>query len=237
MLCAEKYKLLVDITLRLSMKEEDTTVLSERKPENYISALSKAWDTLSSQEFEGVARRSRASYDPQDNEFTLAFFGQDYRIQPAQKTVLGSDGKEVKPFIAVLLLHYLASAKDIETEGRLITFRELTGGNVYYDAFFRRAIIPITNTFGSRADALREAGKNMGAREESRGDCSLVIDVLPKVPVTVIVWEGDDEVPASSNMLFDNSIKEQLPTEDVAVIGGFVASMLIKNKPVWHENL
>ena len=219
------------------MKKEDTTVLSERKPESYISALSKAWGTLSSQEFEEAARRSHASYDPQANEFTMAFFGQNYRIQPSKKVVIGPDGKEVKPFIAVLLLHYLASAKDIEPEGRLVTFRELVGGDVYYDAFFRRAIIPITNTFGSGADALREAGKTMGAREESRGDCSLVIDVLPKIPVTVIVWEGDDEVPASANMLFDASIKELLPTEDVAVIGGFVASLLIKNRPEWHDNL
>ena len=42
---------------------------------------------------------------------------------------------------------------------------------------------------------------------------------------------------ASANMLFDASIKDHLPTEDVAVIGGFVASMLIKNKPEWHDNL
>jgi hypothetical protein len=234
MLCAEKFKLLGDIT-PISMKEEDTTVLSERKPESYISALSKAWEALFSQESDEVAKRSLASYDSQADEFTLSFFGQDYSIQPSKKVVIGPDEKEVKPFITVLLLHYLASAKDIEPEGRVITFRELVGGDVYYDAFSRRAIIPITRTFGSKADALREAGKVMGAREESRGDCSLVIDVLPKIPVTVTVWEGDDEVPASANMLFDASIKEQLPTEDVAVIGGFVASMLIKNKPEWHD--
>lgn len=217
------------------MKEEDTTVLTEKKPESYISALSKAWDALSSQESEGVAKRSLASYDSHGNEFTLTFFGQDYRIQTLKKVVMGPHGKEVKPFIAVLLLHYLASAKDIEPEGRLITFRELVGGDVYYDAFSRRAIIPVTKTFGSKADVLREAGKAMGAREEPRGDCSLVINVLPKIPVTVTVWEGDDEVPASANMLFDASIKELLPTEDVAVIGGFVASMLIKHKPEWHD--
>jgi hypothetical protein len=219
------------------MKEEDTTVLSERKPESYISALSKAWDALSPSEFEGAAKRSLASYDADKKEFTLAFFGQNYRIQPDKKAVYGPDGKEVKPFIVVLLLHYLASAKDIEPQGKPITFRELVGGDVYYDAFSRRAIIPIKNTYGSNAEALREAGKNLGAREEKRGDCSLVIDVLPKIPVTVTIWEGDDEVPASANMLFDSSIKELLPTEDVAVIGGFVASMLIKNRPKWHDNL
>lgn len=219
------------------MKEEDTTVLSEREPESYISALSKAWEGLSRGEFQAVARRSLAGYDGGKNEFTLAFFGQDYSIRTDTRIVFGPDGKEVKPFVAVLLLHYLASAKDLEPQGRMITFRELEGGDVYYDAFFRRAILPITKTFGTQADALREAGKNIGAREENRGDCTLVVDVLPKIPVTVTLWEGDDEVPASANMIFDAIIKELLPTEDVAVIGGFVASMLIKNRPRWHDNL
>jgi len=219
------------------MKEEDTKVLSERKPESYFSALSKAWEALLTQELEGVSGKSLAQYDSQNNTFTLKFFGQDYIIQPATKTVTGPDGLEVKPFIAVLLLHYLAYAKELKPEGELITFRELEGGDVYYDAFFRRAIKPITDTFGTKAEALREAGKNIGVREEGRGDCTLVMDVLPKIPVTVTLWEGDDEVPASANMIFDASIKELLPTEDVAVIGGFVASVLIKNRPKWHDNL
>lgn len=236
MLCAEKYKLLGTIT-PLPMKEEDTTVLTERKPESYISALSKAWDALLTQDFGDIAKRSLATYDTQNSEFTLVFFGQDYRIHPSEKTVYGPEGEEVKPFIAVLLLHYLASAKDIEPKNELITFRGLVGGDVYYDAFFRRAIKPLINTFGTQAEALREAGRNIGAREEGRGDCTLVIDVLPKIPVTVTLWEGDDEVPASANMIFDGSIRELLPTEDVAVIGGFVASVLIKNRPQWHDNL
>jgi hypothetical protein len=146
------------------------------------------------------------------------------------------DGQEVKPFMAILLLHYLIYAKDIGLENQHITFRELVGGDVYYDAFLRRAILPITNTFGSDVEALREAGRKIGAKEGSHGDISLVIEVFPKIPVTVILWMGDDEVASSSNMLFDASIKELIPTEDVAVIGGFVASMLIKNKPEWFES-
>ncbi|UCF08321.1 MAG: DUF3786 domain-containing protein [Thermoplasmata archaeon] len=219
------------------MKREDTHVLTERKPESYISALAKAWEELTVLEPLDIADRSLATYNEADHEFTITFFSQDYRIQLEKRVVLDPDGKEARPLIAVLLIHYLAYAKDVIPKGKLITFRELEGGDVYYDAFTRRAIIPITRTFGQTVESLKEAAKSIQAEEAGHGDFSLKIMVLPKIPVWVIVWEGDDEVPASSNMLFDATIKELLPTEDVAVIGGFVASMLIKNRPKWHDDV
>jgi hypothetical protein len=76
---------------------------------------------------------------------------------------------------------------------------------------------------------MRRAGANLGAQETGRGDISLKITAFPKIPVIVILWMGDEEILPSSNMLFDASIAEHLPTEDVAVIGGFVASKLVKN--------
>jgi hypothetical protein len=210
--------------------------LTHRKPENYQTALNMAWECLTALDFEEVAKRSNATLALDGDGFVLTFFSKEYRISPSRRIVSGPDDREVKSFIAVLLLHYLAYARDIEPAGELITFRDLEGGDVYYDAFLRRSVIPITNVFGSNSEALSEAGEKIKAEPVKYGDVSLLINVLPKVPVTVILWEGDDEVPASSNILFDASIKELLPTEDVAVIGGFVASILIKNKPEWFES-
>jgi hypothetical protein len=213
----------------LFMKSEENLMNPNKKPESYESALKKAWENLDTIDPMDLVRRSGASYDSEKEEFTLTFFGEEYVIQPSKRTVIGPNGQEAKPFIAVLLLHYLVFAKDIGLEGRLITFRGLSGGEVYYNAFQRRAILPITNSFGSNVEALRTAGEHIHAKESSYGDFSIKIDVFPRIPVIVILWKGDDEIPPSSNMLFDASIKEHLPTEDVAVIGGFVASTLIKN--------
>jgi hypothetical protein len=201
----------------------------DKKPDSYESALEKAWESLDSLDPEELARKSGASFDSEKKEFTLIFLNHEFHIKPSNRTVMNPKGQEARPFIAVLLLHYLVYAKDIGLEGELISFRELSGGDVYYNAFQRRAIIPITNAFGSNCEALRAAGGRIHAEESDHGDISVKIQVFPTIPVTVILWEGDDEIPPSSNMLFDASIRELLPTEDVAVIGGFVASTLIKN--------
>ncbi|NIP36737.1 MAG: DUF3786 domain-containing protein, partial [Thermoplasmata archaeon] len=42
---------------------------------------------------------------------------------------------------------------------------------------------------------------------------------------------ADDELPASANVLWDETVKYYLHTEDVAVLGGIVASELIKRAP------
>lgn len=201
----------------------------DKKPESYNSALKEAWKSLDSLDPDDLARKSGASFDSEKREFTLIFFNDEFHIKTSNRTVKGPGGQDTKPFISVLLLHYLIYAKEVGLEDKLISFRELSGGDVYYNAFQRRAIIPITNAFGSNCEALRAVGKRIHAEEGEHGDISVKIQVFPRIPVTVILWEGDDEIPPSSIMLFDASIKGLLPTEDVAVIGGFVASTLIKN--------
>jgi hypothetical protein len=209
--------------------------LPEKKPESYISALSLAWEELAKLDPASVAENSVSKYDQDKAEFIVNYFENEYLIVPSKSRIFDSEGNVVDPFNSVLILHYLIYAKPIEPEGKFISFRELEGGDVYYDAFQRRSVIPLINSFGSNLEAFKEVGKRILAKEVQHGDVAFQIQVFPKIPVTVILWAGDDEVSPSANLLFDASIKELLPTEDAAVIGGIVASKLRKNKPDWWD--
>jgi hypothetical protein len=196
----------------------------------YEGAINIAWDELVTRDPYDISNLSGIPYDPEEGRFIMMFLGDEYHISTSNKTVKFPNGQDVYSFLAVLLLHYLVNVKDIDLTDKLLSFRELEGGDVYYPAFCARGINKITAEFGIDSKQLKAAGEKLGAKEGKHGDVSIVLEVFPKIPVTVIVWEGDDEVPPSSNMLFDSLIKELLPTEDVAVIGGFVASALIQNK-------
>ena len=52
--------------------------------------------------------------------------------------------------------------------------------------------------------------------------------VLPKVPITLIVYEEDDEFPASGNVLFNAAAARFLHTEDYNQITAFLISSLKK---------
>ena len=56
------------------------------------------------------------------------------------------------------------------------------------------------------------------------------MSLFPKVPVTVMVWRGDEEIPATCTILFDRGIGDIFPAEDVAVAGSFLVEKLIKAK-------
>jgi hypothetical protein len=46
--------------------------------------------------------------------------------------------------------------------------------------------------------------------------------------VTCILWLGDDEVPASAQVLFDDTADRQVLVEDLAVVGEFAVYLLIE---------
>jgi hypothetical protein len=97
---------------------------------------------------------------------------------------------------------------------------------VYYQAFKSRAIDFIRREFESRPEELVQKGIEMGGKEAGIGDFSVSIPVFPKVPITIVMWLGDEEVPTSANILLDRTAGEHLHTEDIAAIGENLARIL-----------
>lgn len=126
-----------------------------------------------------------------------------------------------------LILHYLLGACDIPPKGELITFRETPTGEFYYRPFVNRAQIPLVNTFGAAPDLFLKAGLKAGGTAAGVGDASLTFHPLPKVPVTLVLWQGDDEFPPTGNILFDGHIKHFLDGEDIAFLAGIVVYRLM----------
>ncbi len=58
-----------------------------------------------------------------------------------------------------------------------------------------------------------------GADNIEMGDAGIEMDVFENVPVRVVVWSGDGEFLPEATILFDRSITEIFPTEDVTAIG------------------
>ena len=136
--------------------------------------------------------------------------------------------KEVPLDYQILILHYLSSAEGVPLKHQWISFKELPSGQIYINPFYNRAVRPLVKFFGQKPEALIKAGMALGGKEMDMGDASIQIPVFPMVNVAYIIWEGDDEFPASGNVLFDASAPNYLPTEDYAVLGGMIVFELKK---------
>ena len=58
-----------------------------------------------------------------------------------------------------------------------------------------------------------EKGQELGGEQLEHGDASMRLHAFPRVPVTFILWRGDDEFPARADMFFDSTCEQHLPTD------------------------
>jgi hypothetical protein len=132
---------------------------------------------------------------------------------------------EVTPSIYCILSGY-AETEPVQEVLKLISFRQLSGGHAYHKAFLGRAVLSVQRVFGPKPRMLVEAAKLLGGSEVNYGECSVRVNSLPLVPITVVLWAESPEFPASANMLFDSSISHYLTTEQVAMLSQLTSARL-----------
>ena len=133
----------------------------------------------------------------------------------------------------VLWLHYLASEGSLNPTGKLIAFREIKGAMNYEPKFAARAIRPIIKTFGNQPQALIKAGEALGGIPAKHGDAAITVTPLINIPLTYIIWAGDDEFPADGNVLFDETAPFWLPAEDLVFLVSLCSyKLLAKHREV-----
>ena len=87
----------------------------------------------------------------------------------------------------------------------------------------------LVKTFGLDINALRKACEKLeGVALSGYGDAAYVIQALPRIPVLVNYWQGDEDFPSTCKLLFDESVSHYLPTEACAILGNMVARKLVK---------
>lgn len=202
-------------------------------PITYETALARAWDALEGRSIEDISDGSGGVLV--DGVIEIPFLEDRYLVDPEERKVL-VDGNGAPSFMAVLVLHYLAGCDGSRPTGTYLTFREIPGGEMYHSAFKGRAIDRLAREFGHDASTLPQAGRSLNGRELEMGDGSLEMKPFPLLPLVVVVWEGDDEIPASANILFDSIAPRILPMEDLSVVGNLVVSRLVKHLHCLHEN-
>jgi len=139
------------------------------------------------------------------------------------------DAEELPIREKLLIMHYFITSKGTSATGRLINFRELPEGNVYSPTFDQRTIHPLLRTFSTEPEQLVETSKKFGGQQADFGDTSITIKGFEKVPITIVLWRGDEELEPQGNILFDANVSDYLPTEGITVLTEIITWKLIRN--------
>ncbi len=198
--------------------------------DDYIAARNRAAEALAAETIEAIAKRS--GFDRIDDvSMRVPFLNRTYRVSYPDFVFTDMDSDAAVPLQEqVLILHYLIGNSPEWLKGQWVAYREIQGAQFYYSAFIKRSVDPLKKIFGQSVQPLTAAAQNLNGRPIDAGDAGFEFLVFPKVPVQVIVYQGDDEFPAEASILFDRSIGEILSPEDIAWMSGMLVYRLMALK-------
>lgn len=166
--------------------------------------------------------------EEEDYRVEMRFFDEDIELTVPGFVFKNAKGSNITLTTKIVLLHYIIAASGKQASPDLLPYEDIPGCRAYAPVFERRVTRPLLSAFGFARDAFFEAGTALGGRREEYGDVSFTLQALPRVPITFILWEGDEDFPPSMKVLFDDSIHTYLPLEDIVVISKMAATRIIK---------
>jgi len=122
----------------------------------------------------------------------------------------------------------LLQAKGTPSSNEMIGYKELPGGSVYARSFTKRAVQPIIEQFGGEPDRLLNAAKVIGGHKADYGDVAVTVNAFSRVPITLVLWRGDEEFAPEAKFMFDSTITDYLTTDDINELCGIIAWKLVK---------
>ncbi len=186
---------------------------------------------------EQQCRKSDAQYIDSQKAIIIGYLNQSYLITLPDVEISLTDREEKVPIRdKILILHYFNMAKGTPLTNRVITYKELPEGANYFPTFYQRAIKPLVTYFGNEPHRLLDIARTLGGHEAGYGDAAVTINAFSRVPITLVLWKGDEEFAPEGNIMFDSTIADYLPAEDIIVLCQTIVWELVKGLKAGGDN-
>lgn len=195
----------------------------KREKYNLGVARTNAAKALAGLDPRQVCLNSGVIYNREQDSYILPYLNRRYLVNHSSGEVKDmADGSGVAPHLQIIFLHYLSGADGTALQNEWITFKELPGGEIYREPFRKKAISPLLRYFNGQPERFVEVGLALAGTKYDYGDLSLLMRPFPRTPLVFVLWKGDEEFPASANILYDASAAHYLPTEDYSLLPGLI---------------
>lgn len=201
--------------------------------ENLKEALRRALDALAGR---GAAELAcEAGGRARGGAVEVECLGRALAVDPERREVraVGEGGGEDAPVgdsLAAVAARYVMLAGRLAAEpGPEIGFADWPAARNYAGPFRGRALGALLGRYGREPDAFARAAERLGGERvevEASGAVAYRLRVFPRATVTVILYLGDDELPADAQMLFPRGLFEAFAPDDVVAFGELASRAL-----------
>ncbi|MGC8718643.1 MAG: DUF3786 domain-containing protein [Thermodesulforhabdaceae bacterium] len=175
------------------------------------------WEELANLSPDDVCSRAKVAFDRNTGFYEVPFLSTTVRCSPEKRIIEFADElpyDRVDFELALVILHYLIHAVDVEPTGKWVGEKDIPGGNVFFYGPHQLPTRPLEELFQIDLEYFDKAAQVLGGVRENRGDRAYVFQVLPRVPVMLVFWKGDEEFEPKLNFRFDETIIRHFPVLD-----------------------
>jgi hypothetical protein len=188
-------------------------------PDNVLSGDQLAWAMVAEKEPGIICQQADVQYDFTANRFVMQSFGQELLVDMTNNTITSHTplGDRILHglgyFFDLAVLWYLGKARNMPSSGKLVSPSSLSGGEIFQRGSHVLPLEQIAVQYANDLKGFYKRGVELGGQQLEHGDASLRLYPFPRVPVTLILWTPDEEFPARTDMFFDATCEQHVPTD------------------------
>jgi hypothetical protein len=189
------------------------------------------WQQVVTLDGQETAQRAGCRYIAEPPKYIITLLNAEYEVNLSDRRVFSApQGSEpAAEFLEELcILAYLINAKDMPLAGKLVKAQDLPSGQFFFRGPHSLPTEKLEKAFGHCPEALLGVAEQLGAEKCEFDDASIRLNILPRVPMTVIIWRQSEQFPARASILFDQTAAAQMPLDALGAAVNLAVEKLIK---------
>jgi len=187
------------------------------------------WQQLLELDGEKTAHRAKCRYLAGPERYIILLLNSEYIVNLPEKQILSAKHSSEADFLEELcILAYLINSQDLPVANKLTPAEALPGGQFFFRGPHKLATEKLEEVFGQCPERLYEVMDAFGAKRCKFGDACIELYVLPRIPLTIVIWRGDEEFGARASILFDETAATQLPLDALWAAANLAIKALVK---------
>jgi len=190
------------------------------------------WEQLVGLDRQRTAVRAKCQYLSDPERYVITMLNTEYVVNLSDKQIFplqpGSPPTPAEFLEQLCLLAYLINAQDLPLANKLVKPEALPSGQFFFRGLHSLPTERLERAFGQCPERLYRITEQFGAKRCEFGDGSIGLYVLPRIPITTVVWRGCDEFPARASILFDQTAAAHLPLDALLAAVNLAVDAVIK---------
>ena len=190
------------------------------------------WEQLVGLDGYKTAQRAKCQYLTNPERYVVTMLKTKYIVNLSDREISSVQPDSLLAEAGFLeqlcLLAYLINAQDLPLANKLVRAEALSGGQFFFRGIHSLPTEKLEQAFGEHPEALHQIAEKFGAKPREFGDASIQLYVLPRIPLTIVVWRGDEEFSVRASILFDQTAAAHLPLDALLAAVNIAVDALVE---------